>query len=206
MSDHVEVFVVDDDALVRRAVTRLLKSDGYRVESFESPQAILDAGTADRAACLVLDLQMPGLNGLELVEELRSRQVETPVVFITGHADVPTSVQAMKAGAIEFLEKPFDDEQLLAAIREAVVRDCADRRDREDIAALETLAGSLTAREREVMALVVEGLLNKQIAGRLGIAEKTVKVHRGRVMEKMRASSLAELVRLAGRLGIPDPS
>ena len=172
----------------------------------KSQQAILDAGTADTAACLVLDLQMPGLDGLELVDELRARGVETPVVFITGHADVPTSVRAMKAGAVEFLEKPFDDEQLLAAVREAVERDRADRRDREDIAALEELAATLTTREKEVMALVVEGLLNKQIAGRLGISEKTVKVHRGRVMEKMEAGSLAELVRLAGRLGIPDAS
>ena len=203
MIEQTRVFVVDDDALVRRAVSRLLKSDGYSVEAFESPQAILDAGTADQAACLVLDLRMPGLNGLELVEELRRLRVATPVVFITGHADVPTSVQAMKAGAIEFLEKPFDDERLLEAVREAAERDRSNRRDREDLAALEALAETLTTREREVMGLVVQGLLNKQIAGRLGIAEKTVKVHRGRVMEKMEAGSLAELVRLAGRLGIP---
>ena len=203
MIEQTRVFVVDDDALVRRAVSRLLKSDGYSVEAFESPQAILDAGTADQAACLVLDLRMPGLNGLELVEELRRLRVATPVVFITGHADVPTSVQAMKAGAIEFLEKPFDDERLLEAVREAAERDRSNRRDCEDLAALEALAETLTTREREVMGLVVQGLLNKQIAGRLGIAEKTVKVHRGRVMEKMEAGSLAELVRLAGRLGIP---
>lgn len=203
MRDETAVFVVDDDELVRRAVTRLLKLDGYRVESYPSPQAILEAGTADSAACLVLDLRMPGLNGLELVEELRRRGVSTPAVFITGHADVPTSVQAMKAGAVEFLEKPFDDDALLKAVREAVVRDRTERLDREDLANIERRAGALTSREREVMNLVVQGLLNKQVAGQLGIAEKTVKVHRGRVMEKMEAGSLAELVRLAGRLGIP---
>ena len=203
MTDSIAVFVVDDDELVRRAVTRLLKSDGYSVEAFASPQAILDAGTADQAACLVLDLRMPGLNGLELIEELRRLGVATPVVFITGHADVPTSVRAMKAGAIEFLEKPFDDERLLGAVREAAERDRTERSDREDLAVLEDLAATLTARECEVMGLVVQGLLNKQIAGRLGIAEKTVKVHRGRVMEKMGAGSLADLVRLAARLGIP---
>ncbi len=204
MIEQTRVFVVDDDALVRRAVSRLLKSDGYSVEAFESPQAILDAGTADRAACLVLDLRMPGLNGLELVQELRRLRVATPVVFITGHADVPTSVQAMKAGAIEFLEKPFNDERLLAAVHEAAERDRTERRDRGDLAAVEALVAALTVREREVMGLVVQGLLNKQIAGRLGIAEKTVKVHRGRVMEKMEAGSLADLVRLAARLGIPE--
>ncbi len=204
MTDETAVFVVDDDELVRRAVTRLLKLDGYRVESYPSPQAILEAGTADSAACLVLDLRMPGLNGLELVEELRQRGVSTPAVFITGHADVPTSVQAMKAGAVEFLEKPFDDKILLKAVREAVERDRTERIDREGLADIESRAKALTSREREVMNLVVQGLLNKQIAGQLGIAEKTVKVHRGRVMEKMEAGSLAELVRLAGRLGIGD--
>ena len=203
MTVETAVFVVDDDELVRRAVTRLLKLDGYRVESYPSPQAILEAGTADSAACLVLDLRMPGLNGLELVEELRSRGVSTPVVFVTGHADVPTSVQAMKAGAVEFLEKPFDDKILLKAVQEAVERDRTERLDREGLAEIESRAETLTSREREVMALVVQGLLNKQVAGQLGIAEKTVKVHRGRVMEKMEAGSLAELVRLAGRLGIP---
>ena len=203
MTVETAVFVVDDDELVRRAVTRLLKLDGYRVESYPSPQAILEAGTADSAACLVLDLRMPGLNGLELVEELRNRGVSTPVVFVTGHADVPTSVQAMKAGAVEFLEKPFDDKILLKAVQEAVERDRTERLDREGLAEIESRAETLTSREREVMALVVQGLLNKQIAGQLGIAEKTVKVHRGRVMEKMEAGSLAELVRLAGRLGIP---
>ena len=203
MTVETAVFVVDDDELVRRAVTRLLKLDGYRVESYPSPQAILEAGTADSAACLVLDLRMPGLNGLELVEELRRRGVATPAVFITGHADVPTSVQAMKAGAVEFLEKPFDDDALLEAVREAVEIDRTERLDREGLAEIESRAETLTSREREVMALVVQGLLNKQVAGQLGIAEKTVKVHRGRVMEKMEAGSLAELVRLAGRLGIP---
>ena len=203
MTVETAVFVVDDDELVRRAVTRLLKLDGYRVESYPSPQAILEAGTADSAACLVLDLRMPGLNGLELVEELRNRGVSTPVVFVTGHADVPTSVQAMKAGAVEFLEKPFDDKILLKAVQEAVERDRTERLNREGLADIESRAKALTSREREVMALVVQGFLNKQVAGQLGIAEKTVKVHRGRVMEKMEAGSLAELVRLAGRLGIP---
>ena len=203
MTDRPDVYVVDDDALVRKAVTRLLKSVGYPVQAFDSPRAILDDGTADSASCLVLDLRMPGLNGLELVEELRRRGVETPVVFVTGHADVPTSVQAMKAGAIEFLEKPFDDERLLDAVREAVTRDANERQDRADRADVERRASALTDREHEVMVLVVQGLLNKQIAGRLGISEKTVKVHRGRVMEKMTAESLADLVRLAARLGIP---
>lgn len=202
MNDEIAVFVVDDDELVRRAVTRLLKLDGYKVESYSSPQAILEAGTADSAACLVLDLRMPGLNGLELVEELRRRGVTTPVVFVTGHADVPTSVQAMKAGAVEFLEKPFDDDRLLKAVREAVDRDRTERIEREDLADIESRVATMTSREREVMALVVQGLLNKQVAGQLGISEKTVKVHRGRVMEKMQAGSLAELVRLAGRLGM----
>ncbi len=203
MSEGIAVFVVDDDELVRRAVTRLLKLDGYKVESFPSPQAILEAGTADSAACLVLDLRMPGLNGLELVEELRRRGVTTPALFVTGHADVRTSVQAMKAGAVEFLEKPFDDEALLQAVREAVEKNRTERVDREGREDIEGRAASLTGREREVLALVVQGLLNKQIAGQLGIAEKTVKVHRGRVMEKMEAGSLAELVRLAGQIGIP---
>ena len=203
MTEPARVLVVDDDELVRRAVCRLLVSEGYEVAALSSALELLEDDRASTAACLVLDLRMPGPSGLEAFEELRSRGVDTPAVFLTGHGTVRDGVVAMKAGAVEFLEKPFDDDELLEAVREAVARSRSDRLENEARAEIEARAATLSPREREVMVLVVQGLLNKQIAGRLGIVERTVKVHRSRVMEKMEAGSLAELVRLAALLGLP---
>lgn len=192
------VNVVDDDALVLRSLGRLLRSAGFAVRTFPSSQDFLAQNAAAQPGCLVLDLTMPGLSGLELQERLGDA---FPVVFLSGNADVPASVRAMKAGAVDFLTKPVDREQLLAAVRIALGRDRRARAERE---ARDSVAGrlaGLTPRERQVLAGVVAGKLNKQIAAELGTAEKTVKVHRARVMRKMRAGSLAELVLLAGRVG-----
>jgi FixJ family two-component response regulator len=197
------VFLVDDDPAVRKALTRLIKSAGYEVRTFASAREFLDSvRAADGPACLVLDIRMPGLSGLELQQKLQSANILLPIIFITGHGDIPMSVKAMKAGAVDFLPKPVKDTVLLRAIEQALARSADARAEREVLEEIQSRVDSLTPREREVMALVVRGLLNKQIAFELGTVEKTIKVHRARVMEKMQVKSLAELVRLAERLGI----
>lgn len=201
MSDPGLVFVVDDDASVREAITSLLTSVGLAVEVFPSARGFLDHPRPDMPSCAVLDVRLPGLSGLDLHRELGHTGAPLPVIFVTGHGDVPMSVQAMKAGAVEFLTKPFRDQELLDAVHEALQRDRTARRERADLDRLRQREQSLTPREREVMHLVVTGLLNKQIAADLGTSEITVKVHRAQVMQKMNAASLADLVRLATRLG-----
>ncbi|MBP7589375.1 MAG: response regulator transcription factor [Thermoanaerobaculia bacterium] len=194
------VQLVDDDADVRRALTRLLTSAGLEVRSFASAEAFLLSAELEDAACLVLDLRMPGASGLDLQAELAARGFELPVLFLSGHGDVRSSVSAMKSGAVDFLQKPVDEAEFLAAVGRAREMGVLQRAASHEVAELESRFATLTPREREVMALVVEGRLNKQVAAALGVAEKTVKVHRARVMEKMAASSLADLVRKAGRL------
>jgi FixJ family two-component response regulator len=191
------VFLVDDDASVRKSLARLVKTAGYEAELFASVRDFLARAPYDGPCCLVLDVRMPGLTGLDLQEALRVAGQRLSIVFITGHRDVPASVKAMKAGAVDFLTKPVDAETLLAAIRQAVARTITDRRRQARVAEVRDRIATLTPREAAVFALVVTGMLNKQIGAKLGIAEKTVKVHRARVMEKMQAGSLAELVRLA---------
>jgi FixJ family two-component response regulator len=198
------VFVVDDDASIRRALTRLIKSAGYRVNTFASAREFLNnRPQVDGPACLVLDVRMPGLTGMDLQRELQSANQTIPIIFITGHGDIPMSVKAMKAGAVDFLPKPVQDADLLRAIEQAVARSVHDRAERDELEDIQRRVDKLTPREREVMALVVGGLLNKQVAFELGTVEKTVKVHRARVMAKMEVESLAELVRLAEKVGIP---
>jgi FixJ family two-component response regulator len=197
------VFVVDDDVSIREALSSLVRSIGQRVEVFASAQEFLDAERPDVPSCLVLDIRLPTVNGLDLQARLARMDHPIPIVFLTAHGDIPMSVQAMKAGAVEFLTKPVREQDLLDAIQEALARDGAALARRAEMTDLRARLGSLTPREREVMEGVVAGLLNKQIATRLGIGEITVKVHRGRVMRKMRADSLADLVRSAATLGIP---
>jgi RNA polymerase sigma factor (sigma-70 family) len=195
------VFVVDDDASIRKSLVRLLNSMGYLARSFASAKEFLDAWHQGPApGCLVLDVQLPGLNGLELQEKLRGSALPIPIIFITGHGDIPMSVRAMKAGAVDFLAKPFQDKDLLRAVQEAIARVEERRAEAAENAAIAELYATLTPREREVMALVVVGLANKRIAKELGTSEKTIKVHRGRVMEKMRAQSVADLVRASQKL------
>jgi len=194
------VFVVDDDEAVRKSLASLIRSAGLSVETFASAQQFLASPRADVLSCLVLDLKLPGLSGLELQKRMSEVNLEIPIVFITGHGDVPTSVRAMKAGAVEFLIKPFRDQDLLDAIQEALQRDESVRRSEAEIAGLRNRYESLTPREQEVMALVVSGLLNKQAAAQLGVSEVTAKVHRGQVMQKMQAESLADLVKMSEKL------
>jgi RNA polymerase sigma factor (sigma-70 family) len=202
------VFVVDDDEPVRRSLERLIRSAGLTVETFASAQQFLASpqpniqDSVNVPCCLVLDVRLPGLSGLDLQKQMAEINLEIPIVFISGHGDIPTSVRAMKAGAVEFLTKPFRDRDLLGAIEQAIERDRVARRQQAEMAELRRRFQSLTPREQEVMELVVSGLLNKQIAAELGISEATVKIHRGQVMEKMQAQSLADLVRMSDKLGI----
>jgi FixJ family two-component response regulator len=200
MSSQPTVYVIDDDLQVRRAVGRLLASAGHRAELFSSAIQFLENTEGDRPGCVLIDLRLPGLNGIDLFNLLRTTGKTIPMVFLTGYGDVPTSVQAMKAGAVDFLTKPVDEEELLEAIGRALVRDAQLRERRAEQEELLGRRATLTRRERQVFDLVVHGLLNKQIAGRLGTTEQTVKVHRGRVMHKMQATSIAQLVHIAERL------
>jgi FixJ family two-component response regulator len=196
------VFIVDDDDGVRQSLKNLIGSVRLQVKVFASAQEFLRTKRPDVPGCLVLDVRLPGLSGLDLQKRMADAGIEIPIIFITGHGDIPMTVRAMKAGAVEFLTKPFRDQDLLDAIHQALERDRKTREERAKIEEVHSRYQSLTPREREVMALVVTGLLNKQIAGELGTSETTVKIHRHQVMEKMEAGSLAELVRMADKLGI----
>jgi RNA polymerase sigma factor (sigma-70 family) len=194
------VFVVDDDASVRRAIKRFLGAEGFQVELFASPQEFLQGKRPDVPSCLVLDIRLKGTSGLDFQQELAKAYIPIPIIFLTAHADIPMTVRAMKSGAVEFLTKPFRDQDLLDAIHLALAKDRLRRRQEAEIAVLQERRESLTPREREVARLVVSGKLNKQIAAEIGIAENTVKVHRSRAMEKMQAESLADLVKMMEKL------
>jgi FixJ family two-component response regulator len=196
------VYVIDDDAGARTAIQSLLESVGLRAATFGSAQEFLASRRPDAPACLVLDVRLPGVSGLDFQRDLAARNIAIPIIFITGHGDIPMSVEAMKAGALEFLTKPFRGQALLDAIQKALERDRAARHEQSRVAQLHQRLATLTPREREVMQLVISGLLNKQIAGELGASERTVKIHRGQVMRKMQAESLPDLVRMAAKIGM----
>jgi FixJ family two-component response regulator len=203
--DGSVVYIVDDDPSMREAVTRLLGTVGLKTQAFETAQEFLTTKRPDTPSCLVLDVRLPGLGGLDLQRELANTDPPIQIVFMTAHGDIPMTVQALKAGAVDFLTKPFRDQQLLDAVRQAIDRDRVIRHQRAELAELRRRYESLTQREHEVMALVVTGLLNKQIAARLSTSEATVKAHRGQLMRKMEADSVAQLVTIAERLGVLHP-
>ena len=202
---HPFVFIVDDEPTVCTALKRLIRSVGLEAQTFSSAKQFLGAKRPDVPACLVLDVRLPDLSGLDLQQELANAKVDIPIVFLTGHGDIPMTVRAMKAGAVEFLTKPFQEQDLLGAIQRGIEQHRTVRRRQSEMFELQQCYGSLTPREREVFPLVTDGFLNKQIADRLGASEKTIKVHRSQVMQKMKAESLAHLVRIAEKLGVSSP-
>jgi FixJ family two-component response regulator len=209
MTEAVEseaiVFVVDDDPSVRKALSNLFRSVGLRAEVFGSARELLESELPEVASCLVLDIRLPGPSGLDFQAELAKANIQIPIIFMTGHGDIPMTVKAMKAGAVDFLTKPFRDQDMLDAVAIAIDRDRTRRKDEKIVAELRAVFETLTARERDVLALVASGLMNKQIAAEIGLAEITVKIHRGHIMRKMGAKSLADLVRMAEMLGVRRP-